>query len=283
LSDAANAGTQFVHECAVEKVLHDGAGDGGTKRAATGVVARVNCAGSAGETTTFKLTVKAKRCVVVACGSLHSPCLLMRSGFQSDHIGKHLRLHPVTGVVAEYKGKKMEVWKGAPMTTVCKVAEMGPKGDGYGAKLEVPSAHIGLMAAYVPWFGGAELKETLVKASNTAALIVLQRDFGEGQIRLGPDGFSPKVDYTVCDADKASMQAAVKHAVRILAAGSPSKISTLHSNRCQFELNGRVCDGTGKDEAAEAELEAYIADADKRGIHSNSIGIFSAHQMVLLN
>lgn len=137
LSDAANAGTQFVHECAVEKVLHDGAGDGGTKRAATGVVARVNCTGSAGETTTFKLTVKAKRCVVVACGSLHSPCLLMRSGFQSDHIGKHLRLHPVTGVVAEYKGKKMEVWKGAPMTTVCKVAEMGPKGDGYGAKLEV--------------------------------------------------------------------------------------------------------------------------------------------------
>lgn len=77
------------------------------------------------------------------------------------------------------------------------------------------------------------------------------------------------------------MQAAVKHAVRILAAGSPSKISTLHSNRCQFELNGRVCDGTGKDEAAEAELEAYIADTDKRGIHSNSIGIFSAHQMVL--
>ena len=41
------------------------------------------------------------------------------------------------------------------------------------------------MAAYVPWFGGAELKETLVKASETSALIVLQRDSGEGQIRLG--------------------------------------------------------------------------------------------------
>lgn len=54
------------------------------------------------------------------------PCLLLRSGFKSDHVGKHLRLHPVTGVVAEFQGKKMEVWSGAPMTTVCKVAEMGP-------------------------------------------------------------------------------------------------------------------------------------------------------------
>ena len=282
LTDAAAAGTAFVHECAVEKVLHESGGGGGSgdndrnRRVATGVVARV---GNPAEGPTFRLTVKAKRCVIVACGSLHSPCLLLRSGFKSDHVGKHLRLHPVTGVVAEFQGKKMEVWSGAPMTTVCKVAEMGPNADGYGAKLEVPSAHLGLMAAYVPWFGGAELKETLAKASETSALIVLQRDSGEGQIRLGPDGFSPKVAYSVSDADKASMQAALAHAVRILAAGSPAKISTLHSERCQFEQKGRVCDGTGVDPAAEAELEAYIARADSLGLHSNSVGIFSAHQM----
>ena len=45
---------------------------------------------------TIKLTVRARRCVVVAAGSLHTPCVLLRSGFKNKNIGRHLHLHPVT-------------------------------------------------------------------------------------------------------------------------------------------------------------------------------------------
>ena len=44
------------------------------------------------------------------------------------------------------------------MTTVCSECEAGPAGDFYGAKLEVPSVHPGLMAACLPWAGGRDFK-----------------------------------------------------------------------------------------------------------------------------
>ncbi len=50
---------------------------------------------------TTKLTVDAPT-VVVACGSIESPALLLRSGIGGPAVGKHLRLHPaylVMGVV----------------------------------------------------------------------------------------------------------------------------------------------------------------------------------------
>jgi len=35
---------------------------------------------------------------VAACGAIHTPALLRRSGLQNANIGKHLRLHPATAV-----------------------------------------------------------------------------------------------------------------------------------------------------------------------------------------
>ena len=150
LADAAENGAKFVHECKVDKIVHEATPDG--RRKATGVLAWVG-------TAKHRVTIKARRCVVVAAGSLNTPCVLLRSGFEGEHIGKHLRLHPVTSAVAQYKGRNVSLWKGAPMTTVCSEAEMGPENDGYGAKLEIPSAHVGLVGASSAWHGGAQFKE----------------------------------------------------------------------------------------------------------------------------
>ncbi len=35
--------------------------------------------------------------VISACGSIHTPALLLRSGLKHKLIGKHLTLHPVIG------------------------------------------------------------------------------------------------------------------------------------------------------------------------------------------
>ncbi|MGL1437427.1 GMC family oxidoreductase N-terminal domain-containing protein, partial [Vibrio parahaemolyticus] len=40
-----------------------------------------------------RFEVRAKL-VVVACGSMHTPLLLRQSGLGSQHIGRHLTLHP---------------------------------------------------------------------------------------------------------------------------------------------------------------------------------------------
>ena len=260
---------KFVHECSVDSITHEPSQDG--RRRATGVTARVGKGG-------HRLVVKARRCVVVAAGSLNSPCVLLRSGFEGEHIGKHLRLHPVTGAVAQHAGKNLDMWVGAPMTTVCREAESGPKNDGYGAKIEVPSTHTGLMAATLPWMSGAMYKRMAVMARETLALVVLQRDHdSEGTIRLGPDGFSPKVDYTLGEADKQSMVAALQTALRVLAAEGPTMLATLHSRDTRFDNNGAKY--TGKDTKTDREMEAYLERVAGLGLGVNEVGMFSAHQM----
>jgi len=52
------------------------------------------------------------RVVVVACGSLHTPILLRRSGLGNVHVGRHLTLHPAFRVGALFD-EKVDGWDGA--------------------------------------------------------------------------------------------------------------------------------------------------------------------------
>jgi long-chain-alcohol oxidase len=47
----------------------------------------------------WKIVVKAPL-VIAACGSIHDPALLLRSGIKHNgQVGKHLHLHPATAVM----------------------------------------------------------------------------------------------------------------------------------------------------------------------------------------
>ncbi len=52
------------------------------------------------------------RVVVIACGSLHTPILLRRSGLHNVHVGRHLTLHPAFRVGALFE-EKIDGWDGA--------------------------------------------------------------------------------------------------------------------------------------------------------------------------
>ena len=95
----------------------------GQKRA-VGIVANVG---------DFRVQVNARSCVIVAAGSLNTPCLLQRSGFRNPHIGRHLHLHPVTAAVGFFNDEIIHAYLGAPMTTVCN--------EFPNVKVECPSAH----------------------------------------------------------------------------------------------------------------------------------------------
>ena len=87
LQDASDAGARCVVQCRADRVLVE---DG----RAVGVAATV----TRDDGSETALTVEAPT-VVVACGGVESPALLLRSEIGGPAVGKHLRLHP--GVLGE--------------------------------------------------------------------------------------------------------------------------------------------------------------------------------------
>jgi long-chain-alcohol oxidase len=100
VQDAYDAGTRVLVETRAERVLIEGG-------KAAGVQART----AAGHT----VTVRA-RAVVSACGALHTPALLARSGVRSKALGKHLRLHPVLVMWGQFD-EPVRPWEGMLAST----------------------------------------------------------------------------------------------------------------------------------------------------------------------
>lgn len=222
------------------------------------------------------LEVRAKA-IVLAAGSLHSPCVLLRSGVGGAHVGRHLRLHPVTGLTAHFE-RDIKVYEGAPMTSVCDVCEQAPDGSFYGAKLEIPSVHPGLMCAAIGWRGGAEFARDVTLLNRSNCMIVLQRDGGDGgRVSLDASGKGPCVRYRLREADAASMLEAMDKGSRVLVAAGAMQVATVITGHpahpVAAEARGQAAPG------ANAPLDAWVASFKAAGLRPNGVGLFSAHQM----
>ena len=130
--------------------------------------------------------------VVVSGGSVNSPALLLRTESrnslcnlnESGMLGRNLRLHPVVGIMA-VAPHVVDIWKGAPMTTVSEEVASGRDGSHYGAKIEVPSVLPGFIAGLLPWLDHIQYKELILDIRRAFAFIVLGRDKGNtGEIYL---------------------------------------------------------------------------------------------------
>ena len=95
LADAAGRGARIVVRTRAQRVLVE-------RGAAVGVEAL-----SGGR----RIRVRA-RAVVVACGAIHTPALLVRSGLRNRSIGENLHLHPVTLVAGEFD-EPTHPWEGS--------------------------------------------------------------------------------------------------------------------------------------------------------------------------
>ncbi|CAB9516669.1 chain-alcohol oxidase FAO1 [Seminavis robusta] len=218
------------------------------------------------------IEVNARRAVIVAAGSLWSPCLLRRSGFKNKHIGQHLRLHPATGVSGRLP-EPVDCFKGAPMTTVC--TEFEDLNNGYGAKIECPCLHPGLAASAAHCPDPSLFKRYMLDYRNAVSLIVLQRDSSEGKVLLGFDGF-PIVDYKLNENDKKSMMAAMKGGVEILLACGAEECGTTHIGDLGIKANKlKPFDKADNNSTYREGLEQI----SKRGLNECEATMFSAHQM----
>jgi len=257
LQDAYDHGTRIIVQCSADKVLMRNGHLEGVKATVTEK--------ETGKT--HNLTIHAS-IVIVAAGAINSPAVLLRSGLENQHIGRHLHLHPTTTIAGIYP-HKVYSWQGVMQSAYSN--EFGYLDGNYGYKLEVPPAHPGLLGLGTPWFSAREYRERMTQGASIATIIVLTRDKGEGIVTLNRFG-EPEIDYAVSVYDRKHLRHGLRQAARIhFAAGAKSVIS-LHNKRTSLD---RRADGT----VNELDLREFDRQLERHGMGVNRIMMFTAHQM----
>ncbi|MEP0547189.1 MAG: GMC family oxidoreductase N-terminal domain-containing protein [Rhodothermales bacterium] len=210
-----------------------------------------------------RVTVQAER-VVVAAGSIHTPALLLRSGIEHPHLGRHLFFHPTVAVAARYPDR-MEPWYGPMMSAV---SNEFAKLDGlYGPKLETPPTHAGLLGLALPWRSGEQHKTVMRHAAHIGSFIVLTRDRDGGRVTTNKQG-GPVLHYSLSTFDRDHLLRGIAEACRIHLAAGAEEVYFPHNTAPTYQ---RV--------HGEAELERFLADIPNWGWKANRFPLFTAHQM----
>ena len=251
LADARGRGAELIARCFAQRVLVEGGRAAGVEALyadlETGHTARV--------------TVRAPR-VVVACGALESPALLLRSGIGGPAVGRNLRLHPCTAVGGQYESET-RAWWGAPQAAL--VDEFAGGEDGHGFLIEAPQYATGTIAAATPFVSGADHKQAMAELPTGASFIGLIRDHGSGQVTIDEAGQAVPW-YSMSDPrDVRTTHRALEAQVRLHVAAGARQIAALASGMPTW----RVGD----------DVDRYIERLQRVPLRAGGFRLFSAHQM----
>ena len=248
VQDAHEADARILVETRAERVNIEGG-------AARGVEART----AAGH----RVLVRS-RAVVSACGALHTPVLLARSGVASKSLGKNLRLHPVL-VVWGHFDEEVRPWEGMLSSTYSdQDADMD--GSGYGVKYEHVATPPSILLSFSPWRGGRQHAALMQALPYTGLLGVLLRDHGVGDVRAGRDG-EPIVRYRLSADDVDRMRRGVRGAAQVVEAMGARLIYSSHSKWVAYEPGVR------------GDLDGFMRDADACGWGAGQAQLTSFHIM----
>jgi acyl-CoA reductase-like NAD-dependent aldehyde dehydrogenase/choline dehydrogenase-like flavoprotein len=250
LEDAHVRGADVVVQCRVGRILvEDGraAGVEGTYEGADGTVAKV--------------VVRAPQ-VVVACGSIESPALLLRSGIGGAAVGDYLRLHPTTAVTGVY-AESQESWWGPPQAAISH--EFADLEDGYGFLVECAHHTVGISGAATPWRSGRDHKQLMSDFGRGSAFINLTRDRGHGRVTIDAAGKAIP-QYPLSDElDIKNFRIGLERIMRMHKdAGAERMISLARKDSIWTE---------GED------FEAFVERTRDGSLAPREHAIFSAHQM----
>ena len=251
LKDAYAAGARIVVHATAERLVIEGG-------RAVGVIATVHDPSSGAE---HRLTVRA-RAVVVACGGVHSPALLIRSGVENPALGRNLRLHPGAAVWGEF-AEEVRPWSGTLQAVYSD--ELADLDDGYGVKFETVPIHPGFAGLALPWRSGREFKSLLERLGRIAVVGVLMRDRHGGRVTVTRRGV-PRVHYRLSAYDRNHLKKGIEAGARILEAAGATRIFAPQTRWVSYE--------TGKD-----KFEEFLARIDRAGYGSNELTLVSFHQM----
>jgi len=253
---AFKRGARFLFNTEVDHIV---VGDG----AAKGVEATHSTGGR-----NLKVSVRSKA-VVVACGSMLTPALLLKSSIRGKNIGRNLRIHPTTAVIGTFQ-YETRPWDGPPQTVAVR-KYLDLEGTRHGFWIEAVPTHPGFLAQAVPWANGRDHKEFMLdKFRRSAPEVVLVREWGYGSVGVDKYG-SPLVEYALDERDKVNLVKGMKETAKILVAAGASEIMTLHVDP--------VSVGSGNEKISDSNLESFYDMVERRGIKHNRIFMGSAHLM----
>jgi choline dehydrogenase-like flavoprotein len=255
LLDAQAAGAEIVAGCRAERILVEGG------RAAGVEAVYVDPEAPAADGASARLTVRAP-VVVVACGAIESPALLMRSQIGGPATGAFLRLHPTAAVTAYYSEPQNWCW-GPPQAALSH--EFADLGDGHGFLIESAQSTTGLFAGAVPWRSGRDHKQRMKDWAYAAPLINLTREQGHGKVTIDEAG-GAVTHYPVTDeVDIRNIRAGVETLIRIHEAAGAEEIVGSARKSSDWRRGD--------------DLDAFIADVTSQPIAPREFVLFSAHQM----
>ena len=251
LQDAADAGARFLVGARAERILTE---DG----RASGVQATV----VHGDGTTTSVQVNAPT-VVVACGAIETPALLLRSRIGGPAVGKHLRLHPASVVLGVYE-QPIDGWIGQIQSALSDEF-VGCDGD-HGFLIEAIGVTPSIQAMSLPFADGEEHKRTLARIFKySAPFISVARDHGEGEVVIDNYGRAVTRWSFADDTDARLFRRAMVELSKLHRAAGAKEMMTFHQKRISWR--------EGED------FDDYLREVDAGSLAANDIAAFTAHQM----
>ncbi|HEX8075283.1 MAG TPA: GMC family oxidoreductase, partial [Thermoleophilaceae bacterium] len=208
------------------------------------------------------VTVRAPS-VVVACGALESPALLLRSGIGGPAAGRYLRLHPANATIGIY-AEDQRSWWGAPQTGLCHQFD-DRDGEGYGFLIEGAQYAPAIGASAIPWTGGAAHKERMADFKYGATLISLIRDRGHGQVTVDANGESVPWYSVEDERDVANLRKGVEAQARLHHAAGAKAIYSLAGGLPSWRYGD--------------DFDAFVERCWRVPQRAGGQRLFSAHQM----
>ncbi|KAI0476731.1 GMC oxidoreductase [Xylaria cf. heliscus] len=292
LPAASRAGARFIEGMEVSKVVFDKKSGSNT---AIGVVGKWTSRDEDGglqrpesERIQRIVNVKAKK-IIISCGTLQSPLLLMRSGLKNRQIGRNLHLHPVAGVRAAFDDKDVKGWEGGIITSVCTTFE-NLDGKGHGAKLETNNTLPHILLYGHPYESGLQWKLDALRARHMCNFISIARDKDTGRVYPDPDDGRPRVAYTTSAFDRSNILVGIVALAKICYIQGATEIWPAVPGIPSFKrtkpisADARV-DAIASDEKKcdqginDPEFSAWIKLIEKTGLNSPLATFACAHQM----
>jgi choline dehydrogenase-like flavoprotein len=197
-----------------------------------------------------EITVRAKA-VVVSCGSLMTPVLLLRTGLanSSGQVGRNLSIHPATAAVAQFD-ESVRGFDAIPQGYA--IEEFHDEGilyEGAFAPLDIGAASIPII--------GPRFMELVEGYDRLAAFGFMIEDTSRGRVRSGA-GWRPFLTYVLNDHDVARMKRGMEILVRIfLAAGAKSILPNVNGFDEISDVRGLDRFRAAKLTARDFEITAY--------------------------
>lgn len=213
------------------------------------------------ETDAVRGTLKVRADVtVLACGSINTPEVLLRSGIGGPMVGKNLHLHPAIPVWGEFEEEVHSYYGVKQGYFIDQFSDVHHDELQPGYLIEGVGGQPGLSSTALP-FQGSFHRDLMTRYEKIALLAVLVRDRDDaGSVTLDGDG-RRKIEYTASATQQNVWREGIKRAAEAyLAAGAKAVYPALMSPRV-------------------IRNKADLAAIDQAPVGPGQILLFSMHQM----